>query len=73
MSVTAKIPVASDQPDMHGEIMRSALRLIKARGDAALDYAIKKSEAIRDTGDEEDQTYWEKITRQIEILLYEND
>ena len=73
ISVTAKIQTASNQPAMHGEIMRNALRLIKTRGDGALEFAAKKAEWMVDNGDEEDHSYWENITRQIEILLYEND
>ena len=71
--MTAKIQIASDHPAMHGEVMRNALRLIKTRGDGALDFAAKKAEWMTDNGDEEDEIYWRNISRQIEILLYEND
>ena len=71
--MTAKNQIASDQPAMHGEVMRNALRLIKIRGDGALDFAAKKAEWMTDNGDEEDEIYWRNISRQIEILLYEND
>ena len=73
MSVTAKVDDASDQPELNAEVMRNALRLIKTRGDGALDFAAKKAEWMTDNGDEEDEIYWRNITRQIEILLYEND
>ncbi len=71
--MTAKIQTASDMPAMHGEVMRNALRLIKTRGDDALDFANRKAEWMIDNGDEEDQAHWENISRQVEILLYEND
>ena len=73
MSVTAKVHIASGQPTQDGEVMRTAIRLIKTRGKGALDFAAKKAEWLTDNGDEEDEIYWRNITRQIEILLYEND
>ncbi|MEE9316894.1 MAG: hypothetical protein V3U48_01235 [Rhodospirillales bacterium] len=53
--------------------MRNAMRLVKARGVDALPFAKSKAERMQDEGDEEDQVYWDRISRQIEILLYEDD
>ena len=61
------------QTTMKGEILRNAMRLVKTRGDGALKYAKRKAERMQDDGDEEDQIYWNRISRQIEILLYEDD
>ncbi len=73
MSQAQKATLVDDLPAMQGEVMRAALRLIKTRGDGALNYAEKKSEWMAENGDEEDQAYWHNICRQIDILLYEND
>ena len=54
-----------------GEIMRNAQRLLKARGDGALGYANKMAERVQETGDEEEQAFWERIAAQIELLIYE--
>ena len=53
--------------------MRNAMRLVKARGSSALQYAKSKAERMQDEGEEEDHVYWDRISRQVEILLYEND
>ena len=58
---------------MQGEVMRNAMRLVKARGEGALQYAKNMAERMRDEGEEEDQVYWDRISRQIELLLYEDD
>ncbi len=63
----------AEQTSMKGEVLRNAMRLVKTRGDGALKFAKKKAERMRDDGDEEDQIYWDRISRQIEILLYEED
>ncbi len=63
----------AQQTTIKGEVMRNAMRLVKARGDGALPFAKSKAERMHDEGDEEDQIYWDRITRQIEILLYEDD
>ena len=63
----------AQQTTMKGEVMRNAMRLVKARGDSALSFAKNKAERMQEDGDEEDQIYWDRISRQIEILLYEDD
>ncbi len=60
-----------NKPASKGEIMRNALRLLKTKGDGALGYAEKKAERMRETGDENDQEFWERIAAQIELLVYE--
>ena len=56
-----------------GEIMKRAQLLIKGKGDAALDYSNKMAARMEETGDQDDIVYWEKIAKQVELLLYEND
>lgn len=58
---------------MSGEIMRNAMRLVKYRGQKALDYAEMMAERMQDEGDESDKAFWENISRQVELLLYENE
>ncbi len=48
------------------------MRLVKTRGPDALQYAKRKTERMQDIGEEEDQIYWDRISRQIELLLYED-
>ncbi len=60
------------KPATKGEIMRNAQRLLTTRGDGALGYAKKMAEKVQETGDEEDQAFWERIAAQIELLIYEN-
>lgn len=61
-----------DKTSISGEIMRNALRLVKSKGDDALDYTNKMVERMEETGEEDELVFWEKISRQVEILLYEN-
>ena len=63
----------AQQTAMQGEVMRNAMRLVKTRGDGALQYAKNKAESMQDVGEEEDHIYWDRISRQIELLLYEDD
>ena len=63
----------AEQTSMKGEVLRNAMRLVKTRGDGALKYAKGQAERMQDEGEEEDQIYWDRISRQIEILLYEED
>ncbi|MFQ5763842.1 MAG: hypothetical protein ACE5GT_02845 [Rhodospirillales bacterium] len=56
-----------------GEIMRNALRLVSTRGPGALEYANKMVARMGETGDEQAQAFWEKISKQVELLLYENE
>ena len=51
------------------EIQRAAARLIKVRHAKALSYANEKIAAMNETGDEEDQVYWEKIAAEFEKQL----
>ena len=53
------------------EVGRVAERLVKSRGISAADYATMKIKVMEETGDEENQTYWEKILEKVEKLLYE--
>ncbi len=55
-----------------GEIMRNAQRLLTTRGDGALGYAKKMAEKVQETGDEEDQAFWERIAAQVELLISEH-
>ena len=54
-----------------GEIMRRADLLFKSRGQGALDYANMMEESMQKTGAKDDQVYWLKIARQIELLIEE--
>ena len=58
---------------LRGEIMRRAQLLVKSKGEAALDYTNKMAERKEELGEEDDLVYWEKIAKQVELLLYEND
>lgn len=51
------------------EIQRAAARLIKVRDGKALSYANAQIEVMSETGDEEDQVFWEKIAAEIEKQL----
>ena len=62
-----------DKTSISGEIMRNALRLVKSKGDDALDYTNKMAERMEETGEEDELVFWEKISRQVEILPYENE
>ena len=56
-----------------GEIMRNAQRLVKAKGNGAKDYAEKMAKRMQETGEEEDQAFWERIASQVDLLIYEQD
>ncbi len=56
-----------------GEILRNAKRLVQAKGDGALDYAEKMAKKMQETGEEEDQAFWERIASQVDLLIYERD
>ena len=63
-----------DKTSISGEIMRNALRLVKSKGDDALDYTNKMAERMEETGEEDELVFfWEKISKQVEILLYESE
>ena len=59
-------------PKEKGEIMRHAMRLVKSKGDGAVDHANKMAERMQETGDEDDQVFWNKIAAQVELLVLEN-
>ena len=63
----------AQQTAVKGEVLRNAMRLVKTRGDDALPFAKRKAERMQDEGEEEDQIYWDRISRQIELLLYEDE
>ncbi len=51
------------------EIQRVAARLIKVRQNEALSYAKEQIDVIAESGEEEDQVYWEKIAAEVERQL----
>ncbi len=53
------------------EIMRHALMLVNSKGDGAIDHANKMARRMQDTGDEDDQEFWNKIAKQVELLVLE--
>ena len=59
------------EPKEKGEIMRHAVRLVKSKGDGAVDHANKMAEMMQEEGDEEDQEFWNKIAKQVELLVFE--
>ena len=52
--------------------MRHAVRLVKSKGDGAVDHANKMAEMMQEEGDKEDQEFWNKIAKQVELLVFEN-
>ncbi len=60
------------KPGGKGEIMRHALMLVNSKGDGAVDHANKMARRMQDTGDEEDQEFWNKIAQQVELLVLEH-
>ena len=52
--------------------MRHAVRLVKSKGDGAVDHANKMAEMMQEEGDKEDQEFWNKIAKQVELLIFEN-
>ena len=53
--------------------MRNAQRLVMAKGDGAVAYAEKMAERMQETGEEDDQAFWERIAAQVELLVYDPD
>ncbi len=54
--------------------MRTAQRLIKTRGPDALAYANRKAEVMKERDfEEEDIAFWQKISKQVELLLDSDD
>ena len=60
------------KPEEKGEIMRHALMLVNSKGDGAVDHANKMAERMQETGDEDDQAFWNKIAQQVELLVFES-
>ena len=60
------------KPKETGEIMRHALMLVNSKGDGAVDHANKMAERMQETGDEDDQSFWNKIAQQVELLVFES-
>lgn len=56
-----------------GEILRNARRLVQAKGDGALGYAEKMAKKMQEREDEENQAFWERIAKQIDLLIYDRD
>ncbi len=56
-----------------GEILHNARRLVKAKGDSAFGYAERMAKRMQETGQEEDQAFWERIASQIDLLIYDKD
>ena len=59
-------------PKGKGEIMRHTVRLVKSKGDDAVDHANTMAKRMEETGDEDDQAFWNKIAQQVELLVFEN-
>ena len=55
---------------MRGEVIRNAQRLIQTRGDGAYNYACKMADRMQEIGDENDQAFWIKISKRVELLLH---
>ena len=53
------------------EFFRVAERLVKTRKMNAAAYVERKIEVMEENGDEETQTYWENVLKQVERILYE--
>ena len=51
------------------EIQRAAARLIKVRRGRALNHANEQVKLMEESGDEEDQVFWEKIAAEVEKQL----
>ena len=60
------------KPKEKGEIMRHAMMLVKSKGDGAVKHANKMAERMQEEGDEEEQAFWNKIAKQVELLVFEN-
>ncbi len=53
------------------EFSRAAERLVKTRKMGAAAYVEMKIKGMELIGDEENQTYWENVLKEVEKLLYE--
>ncbi len=53
------------------EFFRVAEKLVKARRVDAAAYVEMKIKEMKEIDDEENQTYWENILKEVEKLLYE--
>ena len=59
------------KPATKGEIMRNAQLLVRSKGDGALGHAEKMVKRMQETGEGEEQAFWERIAAQVDLLLYE--
>ena len=55
------------------EIRRRAELLFKGKDQDALDYANMMVESKQEMGKKEDQVYWSRIAREIELLIEESN
>ena len=46
---------------------------LQTKGDSALGYAEKMAKRMRETGEEDDQAFWERIASQVDLLIYQQD
>jgi hypothetical protein len=53
------------------EFFHVAERLVKTLKMSAAAYVERKIEVMEENGDEETQTYWENVLKQVERILYE--
>ena len=60
-----------EEPREKGEIMRHAMRLVNSKGKSAVDHANMMAKRMQETGDEDDQDFWNKIAQQVELLVFE--
>jgi len=64
--------VSNSNPVLSGsEFFRVAERLVKTRGASTAAYVEMKIKGTKEIDDEENQTYWENILKEVERLLYE--
>lgn len=56
-----------------GEVIDRAQILLKVRGQGALEYANQMLKRTQKTYDKEEQVYWHRIIRQVELLVDGNN
>ena len=61
----------NDQVLGGSEFFRVAERLVKARDLSAAAYVEMKIKGMKEIDDQENQSYWENILKEVEKLLYE--
>ena len=60
-----------DETSMNDEVVRNAIRLVTYRGQKALDYTEMMVDRMQEEGDEYEYIFWNKVSRQVELLLNE--